>query len=115
MNLFQRLWADEAGFVVSSELILIATVLVIGMLVGLATVREQVVQELGDVADAFSEINQSYSFSAITGHHSSTAGSYFEDTGDDCDDADGNNNSGNGNAAECINVAVDASSDVEEP
>ena len=111
MNLFQRLWADEAGFVVSSELILIATVLVVGLLVGLATVREQIVQELGDVADAISEINQSYSFSSITGHHSSTAGSFFTDTEDECD-VDGNNNSDSGNEAQCIDVAVDATPEV---
>jgi hypothetical protein len=111
MMLLQRLWSDEAGFIVSSELVLIATVLVIGLLVGLATVREQLVQELGDVADAISEINQSYSFSAITGHHSSTAGSLFTDTEDECD-VDANNNSDAGNEAQCIDVAVDAT-DVE--
>ncbi len=107
MKLFQRFWKDEAGFVVSSELVLIATVLVIGLLVGLATVREQLVQELGDVADAISEINQSYSFSAITGHHSSTAGSLFNDTQDDCD-VDDSDNSGSGNEAQCIDVLVTA-------
>ena len=107
MKLFQRLWSDEAGFVVSSELVLIATVLVVGLLVGMATVREQLVQELGDVADAISEINQSYSFSSITGHHSSTAGSFFNDTEDECDQ-DMNNNSDAGNEAQCIDVAVAA-------
>lgn len=112
MKLFQRLWADEAGFVVSSELVLIATVVVVGMLVGLATVRDQVVQELGDVADAISEINQSYSFTAITGHTSSTAGSYLVDTQDACDE-DGNINNDNGNEAQCIDIFVAGSGDVE--
>ncbi len=107
MKLFQRFWKDEAGFVVSSELVLIATVLVIGLLVGLATVREQLVQELGDVADAISEINQSYSFSGITGHHSSTAGSLFADTQDECD-TDTADNAAAGNEPQCIDIAVDA-------
>ncbi len=69
-----KLWNDEAGFIVSAELVLIATILVLGMIVGLVSVRDQVVQELGDIALAFGRINQSYSFSGITGHTSSTAG-----------------------------------------
>ncbi len=101
MKLLTRLWADEAGFVVSSELVLIATVMVIGLLVGMTTVRDQVVQELADVADAVSEIDQSYSYSSVIGHTSSTAGSIFTDTEDDCD-VDGNNNSDSGNSAQCI-------------
>jgi len=80
-----RLWNDEAGFIVSAELVLIATILVLGMIVGLVSVRDQVVQELGDIALAIGFINQSYSFSGITGHTSSTAGSAFDDESDWCD------------------------------
>ena len=80
-----RLWHDEAGFVVSSELALVASVLVIGMTVGATSVRDQVVQEMADVAGMISQLNQSYSFSAIRGHHSSTAGSFGIDRSDSCD------------------------------
>ena len=97
MKLLSRLWADEAGFVVSSELVLIATVMVVGLLTGMTTVRDQVVQELADVADAVSEIDQSYSYSSITGHSSSTAGSVFADQADFCD-----NVAVAGASAECI-------------
>lgn len=85
MNMLTKFWNDEAGFVVSSELVLIGTILVLGVVVGLATVRDQVVQELGDLALAISNINQSYSFSGVTGHTSSTAGSVFADLTDFCD------------------------------
>jgi len=85
MKVLTQLWGDEQGFVVSAELVLIGTILVIGMIVGLATVRDQVVQELGDFALAIAQVNQSYSFSGITGHTSSTAGSAFEDMEDFCD------------------------------
>jgi len=105
MKLLSRLWADEAGFVVSSELVMVATVMVVGMLVGMTTVRDQVVQELADVADAISEIDQSYSFGSVTGHTSSTAGMTFNDTEDNCD-VDGNDNSGPGNSAQCVNTNV---------
>jgi len=86
MKVLAQLWRDDVGFVISSELILIATILVIGMIVGLATLRDQVVQELGDVGAAFSQLVQSYSFSGVTGHTSSTAGSAFTDYTDLCDD-----------------------------
>lgn len=85
MNMLSKFWNDEAGFVVSSELVLIGTILVLGVVVGLATVRDQVVQELGDLALAISNINQSYSFSGVTGHTSSVAGSIFDDELDFCD------------------------------
>ncbi|MCA9004571.1 MAG: hypothetical protein KDA70_04800 [Planctomycetaceae bacterium] len=85
MKMFQQFWNDENGFVVSTELVLIATVLVLGMIVGLTTLRDQVIAELADVAAAFSNSNQSYSFSGITGHSSSTAGSLFNDNTDFCD------------------------------
>jgi Flp pilus assembly pilin Flp len=80
-----RLWRDEAGFVVSTELILIATIVVIGLITGLTTVRDAVVHELADVADAVSEVDQSYSWGAITAHCASTAGSEFVDLPDFCD------------------------------
>ncbi len=83
----KKLWSDEAGFIVSAELVLIATILVLGMIVGLVSVRDQVVQELGDLAIAFAVINQSYSFSGITGHTSSTSGSMLNDEVDYCDAA----------------------------
>jgi hypothetical protein len=99
-NLVSRLWSDEAGFVVSSELVLIGTILVIGMVVGLTSLRDQVVQETADLAEAISNINQSYSFSAVTGHSSSTAGSLFDDNTDFCD----SNSDPAGSGAACVDV-----------
>ena len=88
MNLLRRFWGDQSGAVVSAELVIVATILVLGMIVGLTTVRDQVVQELGDLAISIASLNQSYSFSGVTGHHSSTAGSIFSDLLDDCDGPD---------------------------
>lgn len=84
MKMLHQIWKDEAGFVVSTELVLIATILVIGMVVGLATVRDAVVQELGDVALAIGSINQTYSYSGVNGCLSGTAGSVFQDEIDAC-------------------------------
>lgn len=102
MNMFQQFWNDENGFVVSTELVLIATVLVLGMIVGLTTLRDQVIAELADVAAAFSNSNQSYSFSGITGHSSSTAGSIFDDNTDFCDSS----TQPSGSFAHCISIVV---------
>jgi Flp pilus assembly pilin Flp len=63
MELLRRFWSDETGFVVSAELILIATILVIGLIVGLAVLRNQVVQELVDVGQAIGSVSQSFCFS----------------------------------------------------
>ena len=78
--------------------------LVIGMIVGLVSIRDQIVQELADVAGAISEVNQSFSFSAITGHNSSTAGSDFLDQTDNCDDP--GEQLASGTPPVCVNVSV---------
>lgn len=61
-----KLFNDEAGFIVSAELVLISTLLVIGMIVGLSSVQHAVVAELNDVGNAIGSLNQSYSFSGFS-------------------------------------------------
>lgn len=61
LNLVKTFWNDERGFVNSAELILIATLAVIGLIVGLATMRDAVTQEMADTGAAVGEVNQSYS------------------------------------------------------
>jgi hypothetical protein len=63
----RKLWNDEAGFIVSAELVLIATILVIGLIVGMVALRNQVVQELCDVGMAIGSLNQSYAFAGTLG------------------------------------------------
>ena len=65
MSLLRKVWSDEAGFIVSAELVLVATIVVIAMIVGLVCVRNQVVQELIDVGLAIGNINQSYAYGGI--------------------------------------------------
>ena len=102
MKLFVSLWNDEAGFIVSSELILISALVVLGLLVGLATIRDQVVQELGDTADAVSELNQSYTWLGVTGHSSSTSGTQFLDLNDFCELGGNVADQTNGAPPQCI-------------
>lgn len=89
-----QLLHDESGFIVSAELVLIATILVIGLVVGLSEVQHAVVQELNDVGDAIGSLNQSYCFSGFSkksmfgggqGVKAYTRGSIFQDAVDECD------------------------------
>ena len=84
-TMWTRFWRDETGFVISTELIFIATIVVIGMITGLTTVRDQVSLELADVADAVSELDQSFSYAAVTATVGSVAGSSFNDQPDFCE------------------------------
>jgi len=85
MRMLRTLWTDETGFIVSAELVLVATLLVIGMIVGLTTVRDTVITELADTATAIGQINQSYSYGGVTSAGASVAGSFFADGADFCD------------------------------
>lgn len=87
MKLLNRLWKDEAGFVVSAELVLVASVAVLAMIVGLSAARDGINSELADVADAWQELNQSYEISNVIGHSASVAGTGYVDASDFCDNA----------------------------
>ena len=63
MKVFRRLWNDEAGFIVSAELVFVATIVVIGLVVGLAVLRNQVVQELVDLGMSIGSVSQSWALS----------------------------------------------------
>ncbi|MDZ4687831.1 MAG: hypothetical protein SH850_22390 [Planctomycetaceae bacterium] len=90
MNLVRSLWNDDAGVVISAELVLVLTVTVLAMVVGLSEVAVAVNTELNDLSNAFGALNQSFSF---TGFHSEdnckvksfVYGSSFHDKTDDCD------------------------------
>jgi len=87
---------DETGAVLSAELVLIMTLLVIGMIVGLSELQDAVVNELNDVGEAIGSLNQAFFFhgqSARSGEttKSFTAGSSgISFCGDHTDSCDGN-------------------------
>lgn len=85
-TLINQLWNDEAGFVVSAELILVATIAVLSVVVGLSEVSHGINQELEDVGAAFGSVQQSYVYRGLTTvDKASTVGSYFDDAKDHCD------------------------------
>jgi Flp pilus assembly pilin Flp len=84
-NIMKSLLNDENGFVVSAELILVATIVVLGLVVALAEVRQAVSEELEDVASAIGSINQSYTYSGLKAKWNCISGSHFYDDKDLCD------------------------------
>ncbi len=84
-TLLIRLMNDEAGFIVSAELILVATIAVLGMVVGLSEVALNVSSELEDVGSAFGSVTQTYHINGLQGHMGNTGGSCFNDRVDFCD------------------------------
>ena len=66
-TLLARLARDDAGFVVSAELVLIGSITVLTMVVGLAEVSFSVNSELGDMADAFDAVNHAMATIATGG------------------------------------------------
>ena len=105
-KIFTQFLSDDAGFVISSELVLILTIGVVGLIVGLNSLQNAITTELADLANAFGDLNQSYSYNGwmqLSGAGgggsmltlSYTKGSWFLDALDTGDEqptvVDGNN------------------------
>lgn len=74
----------EGGFVLTSELVLIVTILVIGMTVGLVSMRDAITAEMHDVAEAIGALDQSYAFNGLENVQATAGieGSAFNDATD---------------------------------
>ncbi len=89
---FEKLVGDEAGFVITAELVLVLTIAVLAMVVGLTAVRDSITQEMNDLSSAFGAVNQTYHVTGLSkkrqgceNTHASISGFGFNDRSDDCD------------------------------
>ena len=98
----KRFCVDQSGMVVSTELVLVSAIAVVGLVTGLAAIRDGVVCELSDAAGSVQDINQSYSLIGICGHSSQSEGSQFRDRRDYCDYPD----DPRGKADNCIHFVI---------
>lgn len=89
MKTLKALWSDQRGEASFLSLVLLVTIVALGAVVGLTTLRDQIVQELGDVALAIENIDQSYT----------AAGSTFVDPGPFPTDP-------SGAAPACLNLSI---------
>ncbi|HIF00468.1 MAG TPA: hypothetical protein EYG03_25410 [Planctomycetes bacterium] len=89
--MLKNLWNDESGVILSAEIVLVGTILVLGMIVGLVELQCAVVGELSDLGDAIGNLDQSYQTSSITsskstgGFKAATYGASYYDQRDECD------------------------------
>ena len=108
MKLVHQFWSDEAGHVSAFSTVLMMTIVVIGIIPGVVTIRDQLVQEFGDVAGVLVNLDQSYSFT-ING-----VTSVYSDTNSiDCDaavapEAEDNAGPGAGDAPAELNLTIPA-------
>jgi len=61
----QAMKKKQGGFVMTSELLLLSTTVVIGLVVGLTTMRDAVTAEMEDVAEAIGSLDQSYAYDGL--------------------------------------------------
>ena len=73
-----RLLHDDAGIITSVDFMLFVAIVSIGSIVGLATIRDQVVQQFGDIGVAMENLEQTYTVD-ITFRNGSTKTFGFTD------------------------------------
>ena len=87
MNILKALSTDENGFIVSAEIVLVGTILVLGVIVGLTEMSYGINEELEDLGSAIGGINQTYYYTLASGHKGEVVGSTFLDFVDECDNS----------------------------
>ncbi len=65
LNLLKALRQDEHGVILSTEIVIVGSLLVIGLITGVACLQKSVNGELQDLAGAIGALDQSYSFSSF--------------------------------------------------
>lgn len=68
--------SNEGGFVVSAELVLIATIAVLAVIVGLSGITSGPTQTREEVGSTIRIMPQSYDFGRLCSHHSFSDGEY---------------------------------------
>jgi len=74
-GIVQRLWADDQGALIAIEFLFVATILVLGLIVGLVEVREAVKVELTELGNAILALSQGFSIAGNSGCCAATEGS----------------------------------------
>lgn len=64
-NLFRRLWADDQGAVISTELVLVIGILIFGIIPGLVALRNSVIAALGTVGNTLLALVPSFTYSGF--------------------------------------------------
>jgi hypothetical protein len=73
---------EEDGFILSSELLLLGSISVVGLLVGLVSIRDSVLLEFDDFSKAIGLLDQSLTYAGVSDDFSSTEGGLLDDNAD---------------------------------
>jgi Flp pilus assembly pilin Flp len=66
MRMLRELWNDEDGILVSTEYLWLGTLVTLGLIVGIKSVRDSLVTELADYAQAICNLNSDYTSRVMT-------------------------------------------------
>lgn len=79
-----KLVSKQGGFVLTTELVLLSTVLVIGLVAGMVSMRDALTAEMEDVSEAIGQLDQTYAFNGIVNGENTAAveGSVYGDATD---------------------------------
>jgi Flp pilus assembly pilin Flp len=79
-HLMRKFWRDDCGALISAEFLFVATILVIGVIIGLTNVRAALNAELTELGNAFLALSQGFAISGLSGSNGSVDGSQAFDT-----------------------------------
>ena len=79
-NWLRKLWSDDRGALIATEYLFVATILVIGTVVGLTNLRSAINAELTELGNALLALSQGFTVSGMSGSNASTDGSAAVDT-----------------------------------
>ncbi len=74
----KSLWHDEAGSILTAELVLLGTMGVVGATVGLRMMSDSVNEEMKELSHSIRHLDQSYEVKGFTGCRATTAGSKYQ-------------------------------------
>lgn len=77
---FTRLWHEQDG-VLSFEWTILASLLTVGVVAGIASVRDAVIDEMGDLSQAMVQLDQSYYIEPPLGIRVHTVGGFGANSG----------------------------------
>lgn len=89
-RIWTRIWKDQRGAIPAVSALLLYTILILGVTVGLVTLRNQIVQEFGDLSVALDHLDQSWEVQ----YSWETTSRKYVDLGPDLTDPDGSEPAG---------------------
>ena len=79
-NMMRKLWSDDQGALIATEYLFVATITVIGTVVGLTNIRDSINAELTELGNAILALSQGFTVSGTTGGGGGSDGSQAIDT-----------------------------------